>query len=484
MVRVRFAPSPTGELHLGGARTALYNYLFTKKQGGDFIVRLEDTDQERFVPGSLDRILNGLKWLGLVWTEGPDIGGPHGPYVQSERSALHQQYARELVAKGHAYHCFCSSQRLEELRKSQEAQKLPTRYDRHCLKLNEGEVTAKLAKGESSIIRLKIPEGDTTFTDLIHGPMRVSNNTLDDQVLLKSDGFPTYHLANVVDDHLMDITHVIRGEEWLPSAPKHIILYQALGWVPPQFAHLPNVLNEQRAKLSKRRDGETVWVETYQRRGYLPQAFVNFLVLMGWHPTSDRELFTLEELVQEFDLKRVQKGGAIFSPKKLDWLNTQYIKKLDIKTLDALLQPYYRQLAEQGGRKSADTNHLSEVLRSRLVTLAETLTQAGWYFKPELQLTPELLTPSNGQPDKTAQALRAASEAMEKVEEWDTNGIKNSLQAVVDQGQFSRAELLWPVRVALTGERQSPDVYEIAWALGRDESLKRLAAASKIMPTK
>ncbi|MBI5465920.1 MAG: glutamate--tRNA ligase [Candidatus Kerfeldbacteria bacterium] len=480
MVRVRFAPSPTGELHIGGARTALYNYLFAKQQGGQFIIRIEDTDQERFVAGSLERILQGLKWLGLTWEEGPDVGGSNGPYVQSERLSIYQEQARELVKKGSAYYCFCSTERLGELRKSQEAQKLPTRYDRACFNLDAEEVAARLARGEKATIRLKIPGGTTQFTDLVHGLIKVANNTLDDQVLLKSDGFPTYHLACVVDDHLMGISHIIRGEEWLPSAPKHVILYQALGWEPPQFAHLPNVLNEQRAKLSKRKDGEAVWLQTYQNQGYLPQAMVNFLVLLGWHPQDDREIFSLAELSQIFELERVQKGGAIFNFRKLNWFNAEYIKKLPLVELNQLLQPYYQKI---NGAEAAnkDTTKLTEVLRSRLVTLADSIEQAGWYFAQELALTPDLLTTKGSTAAKAKAAQLAATASLAEVGEWQITELKQAMAKINSAGEFTRGELLWPVRVALTGQRQSPDVFEVAWALGKNETLKRLNYASKVL---
>ena len=275
MVRVRFAPSPTGELHLGSARTALYNYLFAKKNDGKFIMRLEDTDQERLVEGSLKRMLGGLAWLGLTWDEGPDIGGPYVPYIQSERLPIYKKQADELINQGGAYYCFCSAQRLEVLRRVQEAEKQITKYDRACLNLKPEEIKAKLEAKLPYIVRLKIPAGQTIFNDLIRGQIKVDNTSLDDSVLLKSDGFPTYHLANVVDDHLMEITHVIRGEEWLPSTPKHLLIYQGFGWSTPEFAHLPNVLNEKKTKLSKRKDGEAVWVQTYQAQGYLPEAMVN-----------------------------------------------------------------------------------------------------------------------------------------------------------------------------------------------------------------
>lgn len=477
MIRVRFAPSPTGELHIGGARTALYNYFFAKQQGGKFIIRIEDTDQERLVAGSLDRLLQGLAWLGLSWDEGPDIGGPHGPYIQSQRLDIYQQYLKELLAKGAAYYCFCSAERLTTLRAEQEARREATRYDRHCANLSAAEVSELLAQKNPYTVRLKVPAGQTTITDIVRGQVTVNNDTLDDQILLKSDGYPTYHLANVVDDHLMEISHVIRGEEWLPSTPKHSLLYQAFGWPEPIWAHLPNVLNDKRSKLSKRRDGETVWLQTYQRQGYLPQALVNFLALLGWHPSDDQELFSLTELVKNFDLNRVQKAGAIFSLQKLNWFNAEYIKKLPLAELDTWLQPYYQSL----NSAAADTAKLTELLRTRLTTLAEAPQHVGWWFKTSLELTPELLIPNKGTTAKTKAALAASAGALVSLEDWQVSSLKTSLDKIVTTGDFTRGELLWPLRLALTGERQSPDVFEVAWALGKNETIKRLDYAQKIM---
>lgn len=480
-VRVRFAPSPTGELHIGGARTALYNYLFARAAGGDFIIRIEDTDRERLVAGSLDRILGGLRWLGLSWDEGPDCGGPYAPYVQSERLERYRAVALDLVARGAAYYCFCTSQRLEVLREVQQAQKVPTRYDRECLKLSSEAAAAKLKAGEPYTVRLKVPAGVTTFSDAIRGAISIPNAEVDDQVLLKSDGFPTYHLANVVDDHDMAITHVIRGEEWLPSTPKHVLLYQAFGWNMPAFAHLPNVLNAKRAKLSKRRDGAAVWVETYRQQGYLPQALLNFLALLGWHPQDDRELFSLPELVAAFDLGRVQKAGAIFSTQKLNWFNAAYLRQLTTAELASLLEPHYAALAKELGRVPADTTKLTELLRTRLTTLNDVGSEAAWFFKPTLAYGAELLVPKGGSKERTRAALAAAQGSLTRVGEWTLEEVQRALESDIRPGTFTRAELLWPTRTALTGERQSADVFAVAWALGRDETLARLGRARQLV---
>ncbi|MBI5733903.1 MAG: glutamate--tRNA ligase [Candidatus Kerfeldbacteria bacterium] len=480
-IRVRFAPSPTGELHVGGARTALYNYLFARAQDGQFIIRLEDTDQERYVPGSLDRLLSGLKWLGISWDEGPDKGGPYAPYIQSARLDLYKKYALQLINTQAAYYCFCSTERLTELRLKQQTSNEPSRYDRCCLNLTAEQIQTKLSAGENYTIRLLVPPGKTEFSDLIRGTIIIDNQTIDDQVLLKSDGYPTYHLANVVDDYLMQITHVIRGEEWLPSASKHILLYRALGWAAPEFAHLPNVLNKNRAKLSKRKDGAAVWVETYKEQGYLPEALVNFLALLGWHPTGDQELFTLDELIKQFSLTRVQKAGAIFDIDKLLWFNNAYIKKLPPAELDELLQPFYRQLTATLGRPAKNTLNLTTVLQTRLTTLGEVSSLATWFFKKDLNLTAGVLTPAQSHNDKTKLALRQTMEIIPTITDWNIANLQTVVTAVKEQSGLSNQEFLWPVRMALSGEKQSPDVYSLLWALGADESISRLQTARAVL---
>ena len=481
MVRVRFAPSPTGELHLGSARTALYNYLFAKKNDGKFIMRLEDTDQERLVEGSLKRMLGGLAWLGLTWDEGPDIGGPYVPYIQSERLPIYKKQADELINQGGAYYCFCSAQRLEVLRRVQEAEKQITKYDRACLNLKPEEIKAKLEAKLPYIVRLKIPAGQTIFNDLIRGQIKVDNTSLDDSVLLKSDGFPTYHLANVVDDHLMEITHVIRGEEWLPSTPKHLLIYQGFGWSTPEFAHLPNVLNEKKTKLSKRKDGEAVWVQTYQAQGYLPEAMVNYLAFLGWHPKDDREFFTLADLTKEFDLSRAQKAGAIFNLAKLNWLNSSYLRHLPVSELDNLLKPYYEEMCASYNQAPRDTGALTELMRDRLITLASIKEHATWFFRPQVELNTEIIIPKNSTPEKTLHAIKSAHHVLQRLTSWTSQEIKDALEVLVRPGTFSRRDILWPVRLALTGEKESPDVFGVAWVLGQKETLTRLAQAESLL---
>ncbi len=481
MVRVRFAPSPTGELHLGGARTALYNYLFARKNKGQFIIRLEDTDRERLVEGSLERLLSGLKWLGLNWDEGPDIGGPYEPYIQSQRLAHYQHWAEELIKQQAAYRCFCSLQRLEVLRQVQQNEKQPTKYDRACLNLTQKDIQEKLSAGTPFTIRLKIPPGQTIFKDLIRGQIKIDNFSLEDTILLKSDGYPTYHLANVIDDHEMKITHVIRGEEWLPSTPKHLLIYAGFGWQPPEFAHLPNVLNIHKAKLSKRRDGEAVWVQTYKKEGYLPQALLNFLAFLGWHPKDNREIFNLAELEKEFELERVQKAGAIFDIDKLNWFNAYYIRSLPSEQLDNLLQPYYAAIAGGSYLPVGKTLLLTKLLQDRLTTLNSVISQANWFFHPPAILNPELIIPVQSSAGKTARALKEAIHILKNINDWKIENIKNSLEVLIRPGTFSRRDLLWPMRVALTGEKESPDVFGVAMVLGQKECLARLEKAEKII---
>ncbi len=331
-VRVRYAPSPTGYPHVGNIRTALFNWLFARRCGGSFLVRIEDTDVSRRIEGALEAILDGLRWLGLDWDEGPEVGGKYGPYFQSQRLDKYREVAESLVAQGYAYHCYCSPERLEAMRAEQTRRKQPPGYDRHCRDLSQAERSKKEAEGIVPVVRFKSPlEGQTRFTDLIRGEVVFENSTLDDLVLLKSDGYPTYHLANVIDDHLMEISHVLRAEEWLSSTPRHLLLYQALGFAPPQFAHLPMRLGPDRSKLSKRHGA--VSIIEYREQGYLSEAMVNFLALLGWSLDDKTEMFTMEELKRRFSIERISKTAAIFSLKKLDWMNGIYIRKLSHEAL-------------------------------------------------------------------------------------------------------------------------------------------------------
>ena len=505
--RVRFAPSPTGYLHVGGLRTALYNYLFAKRQGGVYALRIEDTDQSRFVEGAVESLFRSLTSLGVRHDEGifladpslqdvtraseryPDIveRGAYGPYIQSERLPLYRQYADELVASGKAYHCFCSSERLEEMRALQMAEKRAPKYDRHCRNLGEEEVASRLAAGTPSVIRLSVPDDrDIVFQDSVRGEVKISTNAFDDQVLIKSDGFPTYHLANVVDDHLMHITDVIRGEEWLPSTPKHILLYEAFGWIAPRFAHLPLLLNPDKSKLSKRQGD--VAVEDYLAKGYLKEALVNFVAFLGWNPGhgETQEIFSLEELVEKFDLANVHKAGAVFDMQKLDWLNGEYIKRLPIDELFARALPFFESKdffrVWQTTHPDIDTRtaFLKRVLvieQDRLAKLSDVGEQNPFFFSATLDYDRDLLRWKENADADTSAALSRALELLEGASEsvWSDHAALEKL--LLDAAGEKRGDFLWPLRVALSGVAKSPSPFDCAWVLGREASLERLREA-------
>lgn len=468
MVRVRFAPSPTGFLHIGGLRTALYNFLFAKHHGGVFLLRIEDTDRTRLVPGGLENILKTLEWAGIKWDE--------GPYIQSERLELYRQYAKELVEKGSAYYCFCTPERLEAMRQEQAARKEPPMYDKTCRQFSAREAEKKVGEGSAAVIRLKIPEGgETFFTDIIHGEVRFKNSVIDDQVLLKSDSYPTYHLANVVDDHLMDVTHVIRGDEWLPSTPKHILLYKAFGWTSPEFAHLPLLLNQDRSKLSKR-TGD-VAVEEYAKKGYLSEALINFVALLGWNPSAEQEIYTLEELIKKFDLKRVNKNGAVVNFEKLRWLNGQYIRKLDP---EKLLNQVVEFLPAEWPRRT-DRAYLRAVLQvvgERLEILDDFAELAAFFFvEPDYDV--ELLRWKKMDNVAVAVSLKLGAKELEGVgeSEWTKEALEQILKAMIAREGRLTGEMLWPLRAALTGREASPGPFEVAAVLGKKETLARLDTA-------
>jgi glutamyl-tRNA synthetase len=492
-IRVRFAPSPTGFLHVGGLRTALYNYLFAKHTGGTFILRMEDTDQKRLVKGAVEKLIESLKWAGLENDEGVVLEdgkvsqrGDCGPYVQSQRLELYKKYAKQLVDEGKAYYCFCKPERLEEMRKIQEAQKQPPMYDQFCLKnLSKEQVEENLKNNTPCTIRMKVPENEMVeFVDLIRGKVSISTNTVDDQVLIKSDGFPTYHLANVVDDHLMQISHVIRGEEWVPSTPKHIILYKAFDWDVPQFAHLPLLLNPDKTKLSKRQGD--VSVEDYVKKGYLKEAIINFVALLGWNPGkgSTQEIFSLEELIKVFELEKVHKAGAVFDLKKLNWINGQYIKKMPIDELYKASLEFWKQkeFYKQASEEKKSEEYLKKVLtieKERLNNFSE-VGESNKFFFQDPEYNKELLKWKDMDDDELKESLEKSYENLSKAEDKDfkLTSDPNWLQQLfvwLEKGQ--RGQVLWPLRVALTGAEKSPSPFEVAWVLGKEESLKRIKKA-------
>jgi glutamyl-tRNA synthetase len=474
-VRVRFAPSPTGYLHVGGLRTALYNYLFAKHQNGKFILRIEDTDQSRKVEGAVENLIQTLHWAGVEYDEGPDKDGGFGPYIQSQRLSIYQTHARELIHKEHAYYCFCSAERLAEVKNKNKELKLPFSYDRHCRSIAPDEAQRRVDAGESHVIRLKMPlEGELTFEDAIRGKVTIAFNVLDDQVLIKSDGFPTYHLAVVVDDHLMGITHVIRGEEWLSSVPKHILLYQFFGWELPVMAHLPLLLNPDKSKLSKRQGD--VAVEDYRNKGYLKEALVNFVAFLGWNPGDDREIFSLEQLVQDFSLERVGKSGAVFNIEKLNWLNQQHLRLKSDEELASVMKPL---LAVKGITVSNDV-YLATVivlLKDRL-TFPQDFIDLSEYFFVEPTNYDKAAIKKNWDADTPARILQLA-DTLNALIEFTRDSIETSLRSLAEHLQVKTSQLIHPTRLALSGKPAGPGLFEMMVVLGKETVVRRLRTAAE-----
>ncbi|NOS84476.1 MAG: glutamate--tRNA ligase [Ignavibacteria bacterium] len=472
-VRVRFAPSPTGYLHLGSLRTALFNYLFARHHNGKFILRIEDTDQSRKVEGAVENLINILNEMGLNYDEGPGVGGEFGPYFQSERLDIYKKYCDELLASGHAYYAFETAEELDEMRKVQQMQGKQTMYDRRARVLTENEVKEKLASGVPCVIRLKVPlDTEIRFTDIIRGNVKIDTNLVDDQVLLKSDGFPTYHLANVIDDHFMKITHIIRGEEWLTSVPKHIILYNAFGWEVPQMAHVPLILNPDKSKLSKRQGD--VATEDYLKKGYLKEALLNFMTLLGWNPGDgeEKEIFTKAELIEKFSIERVNSAGAVFNVEKLNWMNGEYIKNYEIDALAELIIPYLN----AGGIDTSDlakTKRVVSAIRNYINKLDESVDAAKVYYS-QVGLNPEQNEVVSSETSKQVFALLLSK--IEQLLEITTDNFKPALSEVQKETGVKGKNLYMPVRLALTGEEHGPELGLIAYVLGKEEVLKRLKA--------
>ena len=478
-VRTRFAPSPTGYMHIGNLRTALYEYLIAKSQGGKFILRIEDTDQERQVEGAVDVIYNTLRMTGLHHDEGPDIGGAYGPYVQSERMGMYMDYAKELVEKGEAYYCFCTKERLESLKESNAEGAAFAKYDRHCLGLSKEEVQAKLDAGVPFVIRQKMPDsGTTTFSDVVYGDITVENTELDDQILMKADGFPTYNFANVVDDHLMHITHVVRGSEYLSSTPKYNLLYKAFGWEPPVYVHLPAVMRDAHHKLSKRHGDKSF--EDLVREGYVVEAIVNYIALLGWSPSGTQEIFSLKELEENFDMAGLSKSPAIFDIKKLTWMNSEYLKAMDFDKYYALAEP---KLKEGLGDTDLDLKKIAALLQKRLETLND-IPGLVEFFKTLPEYGTELYTHKKMKTnDEIAlSSLEAALPVLENLADWNTDSIHDALMALVGEMGIKNGQLLWPVRTALSGEPTSPGgAMELADILGKEESLRRIRKGIELL---
>lgn len=480
-VKTRFSPSPTGFLHIGSLRTALYNYLFARKHNGTFLMRVEDTDRERLVEGAVESLIRTLEVVGLTYDEGPILvdgklseKGKNGPYTQSSRLSIYKEHADRLVERGSAYYCFCSKERLEKLRNQQQITKLQTKYDRHCLKLDKDEIRSRLKVGESHVIRLLIPDGQTTFHDEIRGAINIDNAQIDDQVLMKADGFPTYHLAVVVDDHLMGVTHVIRGEEWISSVPKHVMLYNAFGFPLPVYAHLPLILNADKSKLSKRQGD--VAVENYLEKGYLPEALINFVALLGFNPTGDREIYTMYELVEAFDLSRVNKSGAVFDRTKLDWMNGQYIRSVVSSRLFELAEPFFDIASSFPDEQKWK---ILEVEKERLTTLQDLEERVRIYLELPKYLTDDLVW-KKADANDAQKHLRSLLQILESTNSSvfeDKELIEGAIKKYIEDNGFQNGNVLWPLRVALSGQRQSAGPFELLWVLGREEGVARVKTA-------
>lgn len=481
-VRVRFAPSPTGFLHIGSLRTLLYNWFFARKHGGTFVLRVEDTDRARLVEGALESLCRTLNTIGLNPDEGVRFvdgkiadEGPHAPYLQSARKEKHLAYAKQLIDQAAAYYCFCTKERLEALAEEQRLNKQALMYDRHCRNLAKEETEKRLLAGEAHVIRLAVPtEGSLAMDDLIHGRIIIPWEQVDDQVLIKSDGFPTYHLAATCDDHDMEISHVIRGDEWISSLPKHLFLAKCFGWTPPQYAHLPLLLNADRSKLSKRQGD--VAVEDYLGKGYLPEALINFVALLGWNPTADREIFTKEELATMFDITKVNKSGAVFNVEKLDWLNAHYLKSMPQGDFLAACRPWME-------NKSADQSFADRaclLVRDRVNALSQLPELTAFIFEPTLNYEPEILQWKTQTKESAREKLFVVREFLnERPEEWFASATdidKDLRQLIVDKA-WQNGETLWPLRVALSGSKQSPGPFELIAAYRKSRSLQRIDEA-------
>lgn len=474
-VRVRFAPSPTGYLHVGGLRTALYNYLFAKKLKGIYILRIEDTDRARFVDGAVENLIDTLTWAGLEYDEGPGKEGAYSPYVQSERLAIYREHVELLLKEENAYKCFCTPERLAAMKEAQIRSGVPSKYDGTCLRLSPEQIASNHQQHIPYVIRMKVPASTTIrFQDIIRGDIEFASEQVDDQVLLKSDGYPTYHLANVVDDHLMRISHVIRGEEWLSSTPKHVLLYQYFGWELPSFAHLPLLLNPDRSKLSKRQGD--VAVEDYRAKGYLKEALINFVALLGWNPGTEQEFFYLNDLINQFSLERVNKAGAVFNIDKLDWLNFEHLrKKPDAEVL--------RMLKELLAQSKYNNYHFNDdyllkvivAMRERVSFMKDFIEKGPYFFEAPVEYDQEGV--KKRWKEETPAQLKLLADEFLKLEHPTKETYEAALQKTAVSLNTGNGTLIHAVRLAVSGVGGGPGVYDILSILGKDESVKRIRAA-------
>ncbi len=479
-IRVRFAPSPTGYLHVGGLRTALYNYLFARRHNGRFVLRIEDTDQARKVEGAVENLIETLRWAGIEYDEGPGREGDVGPYVQSQRLPIYHSHVQQLIDAGTAYSCFCTPERLDEIRQKQMAAKQAVAYDRHCRDLSPADAARRIAAGEKRVVRMKVPlTGEMTFHDIIRGDVTIGYNVLDDQVILKSDGFPTYHLAVVVDDHLMGVTHVIRGEEWLPSVPKHILLYQYFGWSVPQMAHLPLLLNPDRSKLSKRQGD--VAVEDYRTKGYLKEAMVNFIAFLGWNPGDEREIFSMQELTEAFTLERVGQSGAVFNVDKLNWLNQQHLKLKPAAEIAAMLRPM---LAARGITDVTDEylQRAIGLMRERVTLLPEFIENGLYLFRD-----PDEYEDAGVKKSWDAEAvgrITTLADELASLAMFDHPSIEGCVRLLSERWGIKAGKIIHPTRLAVSGRTGGPGLFEMMELLGRDAVVRRLRSAVERIPVR
>ncbi|MBL7058475.1 glutamate--tRNA ligase [Patescibacteria group bacterium] len=480
MVRLRFAPSPTGNVHIGTLRTALFNFIIAKKLGGKLILRIEDTDKKREVGGSVDNLLKVMKWIGVEFDEGPHIAGEFGPYTQSQRFDMYKEYYIGLINEEKAYYCFCSPERLDIVRTEQQANKQAPRYDKHCRNLNPEEVQKKLKNNESYVIRQKMPEQcEIKVHDKLRGEICFHADDLEDQVLIKSDTTPTYQFANVVDDHLMQVSLVVRGEEWIPSLPKNILLYKAFGWTPPEFIHLPLILNKNGGKLSKRQGD--VAVEDFRSKGYLKDTLINFCALQGWHPREEgKEIYSLNEIIDKFEINDIGISGAIFDTDKLDYLNGYYIRQLDSDNLTNICLPYLKENIQKTTNKKKQTIEYAKKVvvleQERLKKLSEIGELTEFFFSDTLKYEPTLLIWKKSTKEETKNNLRQLYDTLKLIAEdnWTKDNLKEQIVSYIKEKEGKIGDYLWPMRASLTGKSASPDPFEVAEVLGKEESIKRI----------
>lgn len=475
--RVRFAPSPTGYLHVGGLRTALYNYLFAKNSGGKFILRIEDTDRNRYVEGAVENLISTLKWSGLNFDEGPGLEGEFGPYMQSERLNIYKELTDKLIREKKAYYCFCTQERLNEVREEQKQNGLQPKYDKHCLHLSEDEINENLKNSVPHVVRMDVQPGQqVVIEDVIRGRVEFNSDVVDDQILIKSDGYPTYHLANVIDDHSMKITHVIRGEEWLSSTPKHVLLYNFFGWELPVFAHLPLLLNPDKTKLSKRQGD--VAVEDYRQKGYLKEALVNFVALLGWNAGDDVEFYNMPDLAAKFSLERVNKAGAVFDIEKLNWLNAEHLRKMDENKLLGLLRE------ELAGSRYKDSDFSDEYLlkvieamKERVIFVKEFITN-GFYFFEDPREYDEAVIKKRWKED-SAQLLAKLTRVFSSLNNPEKEDYEKALKKTAEELGVGNGKLIHPVRLAVSGVGGGPGLYDILVIIGKEKTIARMEAAVK-----